>query len=242
MSGFGWSLALGLAAAAISLLGALLVLSHRWERRLLNYFIAVGSGFMLATALLEMLPKSIELAGERALWLVLCGYLLVHFFEHSLTGHFHFGEEVHPEEHFDPRVGYAAVFGMIIHTFFDGAAIASGFILSGYLGSVIFLAVLLHKIPDGVTVASVMLAAGRGRSGALRASGLISLATLAGVVSMWAIKDFVAYGLALSAGATLYVAASDLIPEVNREPGIWMPLCVFVGAGLMVGLRLLVHG
>jgi ZIP family zinc transporter/zinc and cadmium transporter len=47
----------------------------------------------------------------------------------------------------------------------------------------------------------------------------------------------VAYGLALSAGATLYVAATDLLPEVNREPGILMPLWVFVGVAVMLALR-----
>jgi ZIP family zinc transporter/zinc and cadmium transporter len=54
---------------------------------------------------------------------------------------------------------------------------------------------------------------------------------------MWWLKAWVAYGLALSAGATLYVAASDLMPEVNREPGILMPLWVFVGVALMLLLR-----
>lgn len=240
MNTFGWSLVLGLVAALANLVGAMLVAQRNWQRHILKYFIALGSGFMLAVAFLEMVP-SIELNGELAMGLVLAGYLLVHFFEHTITSHFHFGEETHPEAHIHPGVGYAALFGMLIHNFFDGAAIASGFILSPYLGTVIFLAVLLHKIPDGFTVASVVLAAGGGKNQALGASVLTGVATLAGVGFMWLIPGYVAYGLAISAGATLYVAASDLIPEVNREPGIMMAVWVFVGAALMVGLQLLVH-
>ena len=240
MTNFTLSLLLGFTAAVANIVGGLVVVQRQWERRFLKYFIALGSGFMLAAALLEMVPESIELAGDQALALVLAGYLLVHFFEHAITAHFHFGEETHPEELIRPSVGYTPVLGMLIHNFFDGAAIASGFIVSSYLGTVIFLAVFLHKIPGGFTVASVMLAAGRGPRRALQAVVLMGVGTLAGVGVMWLLQAQVAYGLALSAGATLYVAASDLMPEVNREPGILMPLWVFVGVALMLLFKHLV--
>jgi len=239
MSDFLLSFLLGLTAAVANVAGGLLIVRREWGREALKYFIALGSGFMLATALLEMVPEGLKLMGEWALPLVLGGYLLVHFFEHTITAHFHFGEEVHPEELVRPQVGYAAVLGMIIHAFFDGAAIASGFIVSTWLGAVVFLAVFLHKIPDGFTVASVMLASGRGPRRAMGAAVLMGAATLVGLALMWLLRAQVAYGLLLSAGATLYVAASDLMPEVNREPGILMALWVFVGVGLMFLLRLL---
>ena len=60
--------------------------------------------------------------------------------------------------------------GLIIHTFFDGIAIASGFLVSNALGWIIFFAVFLHKIPEGFTVSSVMLASGRSRGTAWGAS------------------------------------------------------------------------
>jgi len=239
MSNFLLSFLLCLTAALANVAGGALIVRRDWRREYLKYFLALGSGFMLATALLEMLPEGLKLAGEWAPALVLVGYLLVHFFEHAITGHFHFGEEVHSEEMVRPQVGYAAVLGMLIHAFFDGAAIASGFIVSTWLGAVVFLAVFLHKIPDGFTVASVMLASGYSGRRALGAAVLMGAATLAGLGMMWLLQAQVAYGLLLSAGATLYVAASDLMPEVNREPGILMPLWVFVGVGLMLLLRLL---
>lgn len=242
MSNFLLSFLLGLTAALANLLGGWLIVRRDWKRVYLKYFVALGSGFMLATALLEMVPEGVrqrEGAVAGGLFWVLLGYLAVHFFEHTITAHFHFGEEVHPEEFVNPRVGYAAVLGMLIHTFFDGAAIASGFIVSTWLGAVVFLAVFLHKIPDGFTVASVMLASGRTPRQALAATALTGAATLVGIAAMWLLRGQVAFGLLLSAGVTLYVAASDLMPEVNREPGILMALWVFVGVGLMLAMKAL---
>ncbi|MFQ5695517.1 MAG: ZIP family metal transporter, partial [Terriglobia bacterium] len=238
MNAFLTSLLLGLTAAAANVFGGVLIARRHWRRDYLRYFVALGSGFMLATALLEMVPEGIERAGTGAVPLLLVGYLLVHFFEHTITAHFHFGEELHPEEVVRPGVGTAAVLGMIIHAFFDGAAIAAGFIISPWLGAVIFVAIFLHKIPDGFTVASVMIASGRGPRSALAAAGLMGAATVVGVGVIWLVRAQVAYGLLLSAGATLYVAASDLLPEVNREPGIALAVWVFAGVGLMLLLKL----
>ncbi|HXE74106.1 MAG TPA: ZIP family metal transporter [Candidatus Xenobia bacterium] len=228
------SFLLGLTAAAANVFGGFMIVRQYWRREALKYFIALGSGFMLATSLLEMVPEGIELTGSAGLTFVLGGYLLVHFFEHTMAAHLHFGEETHPEEFERPARGYAAALGMAIHAFFDGAAIAAGFIVSTKLGLLVFLAIFLHKIPDGFTIASVMLASGRGPRAALAASVLMGATTLLGLATMWILQMHVAFGLLLSAGATLYVAASDLMPEVNREPGIGMAVWVFAGVALML--------
>src|SRR5207244_1745624 len=103
---------------------------------------------------------SLQLAGKNAGFLVLLGYLLIHFFEHTVTPHFHFGEETHSDQFAHRHLGYSVLMGLVIHTFFDGIAIAAGFLVSNWLGWVIFLAIFLHKIPEGFTVSSVMLASG----------------------------------------------------------------------------------
>jgi ZIP family zinc transporter/zinc and cadmium transporter len=122
--------------------------------------------------------------------------------------------------------------GLSTHTFFDGVSIASGFLVSTPLGLLISFAVFLHKIPEGFTVASIALASGRGKRGALGASLVLAGATLAGVLSMNRFAGALAYALPVSTGVTLYVAASDLMPEVNEERGILMPLVVFLGVAL----------
>jgi zinc and cadmium transporter len=186
-------------------------------------------------------PESLALGGKSAALLVLAGYLIIHFFEHTITPHFHFGEETHADEFVASNRGLSVLIGLVIHTFFDGIAIASGFIVSSWLGWVIFLAVFLHKIPEGFTVASVMLASGQSKRLAWGASVLLGGATLAGVLSMAAFKQHVGIGLPLSGGVTIYVAASDLMPEVNREPGVKMALVVLLGVGLFFVLDRLVH-
>ncbi|MGH9579850.1 MAG: ZIP family metal transporter [Terriglobales bacterium] len=227
------SVLLGVTAAAANAFGGAIIVQRHWERRYLKYFIALGSGFMLATALLEMIPESVQLRGRQALIFVLAGYLVVHFFEHTLAPHFHFGEETHADEFAHPHRSYSVLLGLMIHAFFDGIAITSGFLVSAWLGWVIFLAVFLHKVPEGFTVASVMLASGRSRGVAWGASALLGAATLCGVLVMALARHAVAAALPLAAGVTLYVAATDLLPEVNREPGIRMALVVVLGVGLL---------
>jgi ZIP family zinc transporter/zinc and cadmium transporter len=227
------SVLLGLTAAAANTFGGAIIVQKHWDRSYLKYFIALGSGFMLAAAVMEMIPESLELSGRTSLMYVLIGYLVVHFFEHTLTPHFHFGEETHAHEFQQAHRSYSVLLGLLIHTFFDGIAIASGFLVSNWLGWVIFLAVFLHKIPEGFTVASVMLASGKSRGVAWGASAALGAATLAGVLVMVIFRGAVGAALPMSAGVTLYVAASDLMPEVNREPGPRMALVVFLGVGLL---------
>ena len=235
------SVLLGLTAAGANVFGGAIIVQKHWERSYLRYFVALGAGFMLAAALVEMVPQSIELRGTRAGLLVLLGYLLVHFFEHTVTPHFHFGEETHADEFVHAHKGYSVLLGLLIHTFFDGIAITSGFIVSEWLGWIIFLAVFLHKIPEGFTIASVMLASGRSRGFAWGASVLLGVATVMGVMTMAVFHREVGFGLPLSAGVTIYVAASDLIPEVNQETGVRMAVLVFVGAASMFVLDHFFH-
>jgi ZIP family zinc transporter/zinc and cadmium transporter len=226
------SLAFGFAAAAANVVGGLVVVARRhWNEMFLKYFVGLGAGFMLAATFLRMMPASFALS-RSAPALILAGYFLVQFFEHTLAPHFHFGEERHDEVMMNPAVGFSALVGLSIHTFFDGVSIASGFLISAPLGLLIFFAVVLHKIPEGVTVASIAVASGRGQRGALISAFVLAGATMAGVLSMNRFAGAVPYALPLSTGVTLYVAASDLIPEVNEERGLRMPMVVFFGVAL----------
>ena len=235
------SLLLGITAAAANVFGGAIIVQKHWDRSYLKYFVALGAGFMLATAILEVFPASLELRGKSAAFLVLVGYLIIHFFEHTVTPHFHFGEETHKDEFVHPHKGYSVLLGLVIHTFFDGIAITSGFLVSNWLGWIIFLAIFLHKIPEGFTITSVMLASGQSRRIAWGASVLLGAATFAGVLVMALLRREVSFGLPVSAGVTIYVAASDLMPEVNREPGAKMALVVFLGVGCLFLLDQFFH-
>lgn len=252
------ALAFGILAGAADLAGGYFITLREWSREYLKYFIALGAGFMLAVVFLEMIPEAMRVVYERpisiapestrlaaaaaeVLLLVLIGYLLVHFFEHTLAPHFHFGEETHLHEMAASHVGYTAVLGLAIHTFFDGVAISSGLLVSRSLGILIFVAVFLHKLPEGFTVASLMMASGQGKRRAFYSSAILGAATLAGVGLMFIWTAQVGIALPISAGVALYVAASDLIPEVNHEPGAGMAILVFLGVAFMLGMKLIFH-
>jgi len=88
---------LGLVAAGGDLLGGYFVVYRNWERRNLQYFVALGAGYMLAVAFLDVIPESVRLAGDSAFVVILIGYFLIHLFEHTIAPHLHFREETHHE-------------------------------------------------------------------------------------------------------------------------------------------------
>jgi zinc and cadmium transporter len=253
----------GLLAAAANVVGGLVLIksgAHRLGERFLKYLVALGAGFMLAAIFIEILPTTIDIwtrssqdksASEAvvgAMTLLLAGYLSIQFFEHTLAPHFHFGAETHPESFMRPSAAYTAVGGLWIHTFFDGVSIASAFLVNFKVGILVFIAILLHKMPEGFTVASIMRATGHSTQKALIATAAIGAATLAGVIGV-AVLDMrmsnaVGYALPFSAGVTLYVAASDLIPEVNHkeERNPTVSIVVFGGVALFYLLHRLIEG
>lgn len=230
-------LAFAVAAALGNVVGALAVVRHlRRGLRLIDGCLAFGAGFMMAVATLGMLPVVVGGSSNAAIF-VLLGYFAVHLAQHVLTSHFHFGEETH---RLSPSAGLSALFGLTLHTFFDGVAIASGFLVSEQLGLLLFLAVLIHKLPEGVTIASVMVAGGQSRREALGAAAILGGATILGVLLTEHVAALSRHGLAISAGVTLYVAASNLVPEFQAKRGWVTPAAFFGGAaGYFVTERLL---
>ena len=87
----GLAALLGLMAAAGNLIGGYFVVRGDWSRKYLQYFLALGAGYMLAVAFVEVIPESVRISGEQALLYVLIGFFLVHLFEHTIAPHFHFG-------------------------------------------------------------------------------------------------------------------------------------------------------
>jgi zinc transporter ZupT len=253
----------GLLAAGANVLGGLVLVksgAHRYGERFLKYLVALGAGFMLAAIFIEILPETVGIwtsaspqhaapeAVAGAMTLLLAGYLSIQFFEHTLAPHFHFGAETHPESFLRPSSAYTAVGGLCIHTFFDGVSIASAFLVNFKVGILVFIAILLHKMPEGFTVASIMLATGRSTQKAVIATAAIGAATLAGVIGVALLQErvnnAVGYALPFSAGVTLYVAASDLIPEVNykEERNPTVSIVVFGGVALFYLLHRLIEG
>jgi zinc and cadmium transporter len=226
-----------LAAALGNVVGALAVVRHLQRGlRFIDACLAFGAGFMLAVTVLGVLPVVFDGSSVAPLCVIL-GYFAVHLAQHVFTPHFHFGEETH---RVSSAAGDTALLGLTLHTFFDGVAIASGFMVSGRLGILLFLAVLLHKLPEGVTIASVMVAGGHSRARAVGGAAVLGGATMLGFLLTERVAPLAQYGLAISAGVTLYVAASNLVPEFQGKRGWLTPLAFFGGGvGFFVTERLL---
>jgi len=251
----------GMVAALANVLGGLILFPvgvQKTYKKSLKYILALGAGFMLAVSFIDVLPEVIEIwlkksssqSSEVLLFpmvLLLSGYLLTQFFEHTIAPHFHLGEELHPDHLISTSSAYTAIGGLLIHTFFDGVSISAAAQVDYKVGILVFIAVFLHKFPEGFTIASMVLAAGKGRREVLIATSLVGLTTLLGVLIFYFIGAnigvTVAYALPVACGVTIYVAASDLIPEVNHHGGKrpLVSLSVFAGVALFFLMHYVLH-
>ncbi|MEK6650592.1 MAG: ZIP family metal transporter [Bacteroidota bacterium] len=234
---FFLSLLLGITAAAAEVLGGMLLVSRgRWPERVQVTMLALGAGFILALVFLKVLPESWDAVGSEAAVAMLAGFGTLHFFEHAVVGHLHFGEETHKEAMASRIAGLSAFSGLFIHAFFDGLSISVSVHFDLFLGLLVFFAVLLHKFPEGLTIGSIMLSAGFSRAAVIRAAVGIGLATVIGAATMSILpsidQQWMGRILAFSAGTVLYVGATDLIPEINKCEERMPPLMVFVGIAL----------
>jgi len=225
-------------AAGANVLGSVAVTARRrWSPSALEMLIAFSGGFLVSVALVDMVPEAIVRNGPPAAWIMLLGYLLVHLTQHTIAPHFHFGEETH---HVTQAVGVSALIGLMLHMFVDGVAIASGFDAGGRIGTLVLAAIALHKLPEGSAISSLFLAAGFSRRKALAAAVALGAATIFGALLTESIAALSTYGLAISAGVTIYVAASNLVPEFQHKKGWRLPAAFFGGCAFFyLGQQLL---
>jgi len=222
-----------IASLAVILGGSLIVSRKHWPTRVQETLLALGAGFILSLVFLKLVPASFGYIGESAAIWILAGFATIHFFEHTIVGHLHFGEETHHDVMVSRTTGYSAFTGLFIHAFFDGLSISVGLQYDFFLGVLIFLAILLHKFPEGLTIASIMSTAGFPRKIVFYSAIGIGLATLLGASSVFLLEhvsaELAGIAFAFSAGTVTYVGASDLIPEVNKTGSRLPPLLVFGG-------------
>jgi ZIP family zinc transporter/zinc and cadmium transporter len=255
------AIVLGLVTAVANLLGSYLAVVQRsaahWT---MPATLGFGGGFLLAAALLELLPESLEGGPVMPLFIAV-GYLVIYVAEHLFAGYAHRPSPGQPVAHgagVDPVADHtlahefhhaavplttaaslAALIGFNIHDFLDGLAIGAGTISSERLGVVVFLAVLIHEAPAGFVLATIMRAAGHSRGVALLAGASIGLITLVGILVPFLLGDLSptvsSMFLALSAGSFIYIAATDLIPAAMGRDSRAVFLLVPLGFGAFYG-------
>ena len=224
-----------LAISLASLVGAVtLSLGRARLERLVFLLVAFAVGAMLGGALLHLIPESYEVLGDgpETGLLVLAGVVTFFVLEKFLHWrHQHGAPEAldgatghsHGHRHGDGAAPFALVnlVGSAAHNVVDGAIVAASYLVSFETGLVTTLAVMLHEIPQEIGNFGVLVYGGYSPKKALLYNFLASLGGLVGagvVLVLGAGVDGVgAWLLPITAGAFLYIAGSDLIPELNRR-------------------------
>lgn len=204
-----------------------------WVSRSQEYLLALSAGFLMALALANLIPESISLSHFAPLYVIL-GFSLLHFFEHSIIDHMHFGEEKHGHEHIHSSVSvYSTFFGLLIHAVFDGIALSAAYFHDWKTGVLAFIGILLHKFPEGFTIATLTKAAELKSKQSYWAVIGLAMGSIIGFGIILLLdhinNEISAVLLGLAAGITLYIAAIDLIPEINKSNKRFAPLTVFFG-------------
>ena len=211
--------------SVISLIGIVfIVLSEKWFNKALLMLVGFASGSLLGGAFFHLIPEAIEKVGKASsitvenIFLALALGLLIFFvLEKFLWRHCHEREKcpVHP-------FAYLNLVGDGIHNFIDGIIIAASFMASQdpSLGFIVTLAVAAHEIPQEIGDFSILLYGGFSKTKALIYNFLTALTAMAGGIFTFYGSAFLPqtpYLLAFAAGGFIYIASTDLIPELHRE-------------------------
>jgi zinc transporter ZupT len=255
-------LLLSFAAAFADVIGGALTIFKKLNQKEILIVTGLGTGFLLGATLLDRLPDAMnELPTTAALYITI-GYLLLlvisKYSAHTHEGHINANDErfqlmnkrtdlnlVEVQEGEAVRLitrqsALASFISLIIHTFIDGVIIAGAFTINRSTGILIFLAITLHKIPEGFSIASIHLAAGRTRKRAILTSGGLAVSTLIGALFTLQLRhldpQFIRVLMALATGTFLYISTSELVPTVR---GKRLPVVAVLVGVLLFGLSLL---
>ncbi|WEG11858.1 ZIP family metal transporter [Pullulanibacillus sp. KACC 23026] len=245
-------------AAIADVLGGALTVIKKFNQKEIFLITSLGTGFLLGATLLDRLPESLLDLPDTAPLYITIGYLILLVL--SRLNHHHHGNtpieanlsmdtfsDNHGSAHSKALIQnqksvMASFLSLLFHTFIDGVIIAGAFTINESTGILIFLAITLHKIPEGFSMASLFLAAGSSRGRALLTSAGLALSTIIGAVVTLQLKTLDSHLInilmALATGTFLYISTSELIPVVRGR--FQNLLAVVIGVVLFYGSLLLV--
>lgn len=217
----------------ISLVGGFLPLLRELSQRALALLLSFSAGVLLGAVFFYMLPESAKALGENVGLAVLAGFLLIFVterfvFVHACEEH---GCDIH-------QMGIPAFLGISLHSLLDGIALGAGLLLP-QLGPVVLLAVIIHKMPDSISISSILLAAGWDRRKVGMLNLLFSLTTPIGALMAYLFfrvlsAENIAIVIGLSAGTFLAIATADILPQVHRIEQRNPMTLLFLALGLAV--------
>lgn len=257
-----FSLALGatLLVSLVSLIGSVAL---SWNRPLLNQslivLIALAAGALIGDAAFHLIPEAVNEIGDERYFGValLVGLMLFFVLERYLRWHHaHHGEEEdhtgHERYEYGSHASKAHIAPLVIvadalHNYIDGLIIAASFFISPPLGIATTVAVFLHEIPQEIADFALLVHSGLSRMKALLFNFASGLTALVGAATFFLLGELATgltpYMSAFTAGAFLYIATADVVPELHKERGlgglILQSIGFAAGIGIMIGLTFL---
>ncbi|NYZ74212.1 ZIP family metal transporter [Candidatus Micrarchaeota archaeon] len=229
-----------LATVFVSLLSfsgiILLSLQKKTQDALVFIILGFATGSLLAAAFFDLLPEAITGLPSGSVFAFTLAGIMVFFILESMV---HWHHEHHDHKEHEKPVAYLVLIGDGIHNFFDGVAIAAGFLVSLPLGLATTFAIMMHEIPQEISDFTLLTYAGFSTKKALIANLLSGLTSVLGALFFFYLSGYVQnlqfYGLAFAAGGFIYIAASDLIPELHKQGKmrVWVQLAAIL-AGIAV--------
>ena len=226
----------------ISLIGSFLPLLRELSQRALALLLSFSAGVLLGAVFFHMLPETGKVLDDNIGWPILGGFLLIFVMERFVF--VHACEERDCDIH---QMGIPAFLGISLHSLLDGIALGAGLMLP-QLGPVVLLAVIIHKMPDSMSISSILLSAGWERRKVATLSLLFSLTTPVGALLAFLFlrelsENNIAVALGVSAGTFLAIATADILPQVHRiqERNPLTLLFLVLGLGVSWIGRALVH-
>jgi len=222
-----------LIVSLISLIGIItLSFSNKLLKKSLLFLVSFAAGALLGDVFIHLLPEIVEELGFNLsiTFGILIGILLFFILEKVL--HWHHCHDQDCLVHNKPLAAINLI-GDAFHNFLDGILIAGSYLVSIPLGIATTIAVLFHEIPQEIGDFGILLHTGFSKAKALFYNFLISLTALAGAVLTFfigpLIENFTHYIIPITAGGFIYIAASDLIPELHKETTLSKSILSIVG-------------
>jgi zinc and cadmium transporter len=193
-------------------------LSNEKLEKLVFIWVSLAVGVILGNTFMHLIPESFEyFSHSHVPSILICGGIVIFFIAEKLL-HWH---HHHVDEHTIKPLGKISLLSDGIHNFTDGVLIAAAWMTDSWLGLSTTLAVCVHEVPQEIADFGILLHAGYMRKRALLWNFVSALSALVGTIFMlWAgsfILNLSQYILPIAAGGFIYLAGSDLIPELNKQ-------------------------
>jgi zinc and cadmium transporter len=239
------SLIATLLVSATSFVAIVFAFSDLWSERRQMLLLSFATGVLLSTVFLEVFPEAVERAqGDGNIFIATLGAMIGFFFLERFLQGFHAHEESRTV-----ASRYMVVIGNGVHNFIDGVIVAASFIAGPSLGIATTIAVVAHEIPHEIADYAILIRSKLSPRRALLVNFLSGLTALVGVFACFGLRTLVqthlGWFLTATAGMFIYIAASDLIPELHThdQRDQWIYTLPFIlGVALMAGLGAVARG